>query len=276
MLVGLGIAGRSATGDLVYNPAANNTMIVILGDNGSYAPTVKVPFDPLSSKGTPYQTGVSVPFDRCRTAPEPARSRRDADGERGRPFRAVRRNRRRRCREGRSRIAHARRDADARVSRQPRGTRAARNELHAGRHQHYGEQRAAVPVRHPGRRLARLRATVSQRGRLPQPARRVVRAGAGQSEPARFVLRREELGSGARESQDAARLRRSGPSRRRTSTISLRSSRRSLRPRCRAPATATSTRASTARISSSGRTSRHWPEESRAGTTFRAMGCTTD
>lgn len=62
MLVELGIAGRSATGDLVYDPAASNTMIVVLGDNGSYAPTVKLPFDALSSKGTPYQTGIWVPL----------------------------------------------------------------------------------------------------------------------------------------------------------------------------------------------------------------------
>ena len=62
LLVELGIAGRNAAGDLVYDPAASNTMIVILGDNGSFAPTVKVPFDALSSKGTPYQTGVWVPL----------------------------------------------------------------------------------------------------------------------------------------------------------------------------------------------------------------------
>ena len=62
LLVELGVAGRSANGDLVYDPAASNTMIVILGDNGSYAPTVKLPFDGLASKGTSYQTGVWVPL----------------------------------------------------------------------------------------------------------------------------------------------------------------------------------------------------------------------
>jgi hypothetical protein len=62
LLVELGIAGRDANGDLTYDPAASNTMIVIVGDNGSYAPTVKAPFDPLASKGTSYQTGVWVPL----------------------------------------------------------------------------------------------------------------------------------------------------------------------------------------------------------------------
>lgn len=62
LLVELGIADRDAGGNLVYDPASTNTMIVILGDNGSYAPTVKAPFDPLHSKGTPYQTGVWVPL----------------------------------------------------------------------------------------------------------------------------------------------------------------------------------------------------------------------
>ena len=42
LLVELGIADRNANGDLVYDPSASNTMIVILGDNGSYAPTVKL------------------------------------------------------------------------------------------------------------------------------------------------------------------------------------------------------------------------------------------
>ncbi len=62
LLVELGIADRDANGNLVYDPATTNTMVVIVGDNGSYAPTVKAPFDPLHSKGTPYQSGVWVPL----------------------------------------------------------------------------------------------------------------------------------------------------------------------------------------------------------------------
>jgi hypothetical protein len=37
-------------------------MIVILGDNGTYAPAVKAPFDPLRAKATVYQTGVWTPL----------------------------------------------------------------------------------------------------------------------------------------------------------------------------------------------------------------------
>jgi hypothetical protein len=63
LLVELGIAGRNRfTGALEYDPAASNTMVVILGDNGTYAPLVKLPFDPIHSKGLAYQTGVWVPL----------------------------------------------------------------------------------------------------------------------------------------------------------------------------------------------------------------------
>ena len=62
LVVELGLASRNRNGDLVYDPKATDTMIVILGDNGTYAPVVKAPFDPLHSKGTPYQTGVWVPL----------------------------------------------------------------------------------------------------------------------------------------------------------------------------------------------------------------------
>jgi hypothetical protein len=62
LLVELGIASRGAGGELVYDPSASNTMIVILGDNGTYATVVKPPFDPIHSKGTAYQTGVWVPL----------------------------------------------------------------------------------------------------------------------------------------------------------------------------------------------------------------------
>src|SRR5207248_3362932 len=37
-------------------------MIVLLGDNGNYLAGVNPPYDPLRSKGTPYQTGVSTPM----------------------------------------------------------------------------------------------------------------------------------------------------------------------------------------------------------------------
>ena len=46
---------------LILNPDSN-TMIVILGDNGTLGYSVKLPFDSDRAKGTAYQTGVWVPL----------------------------------------------------------------------------------------------------------------------------------------------------------------------------------------------------------------------
>lgn len=62
LLVETGLATRDGNGNLVYDPGATNTVIVIVGDNGSLAQTVKPPFDPLRAKATAYQTGVWVPL----------------------------------------------------------------------------------------------------------------------------------------------------------------------------------------------------------------------
>ena len=61
LLVDTGIALRADTGELIYQPYSN-TLVVIVGDNGSFGPTVKAPFDPTRAKGTAYQTGVWVPL----------------------------------------------------------------------------------------------------------------------------------------------------------------------------------------------------------------------
>jgi arylsulfatase A-like enzyme len=61
-LVELGLATRTPDGRLDYHPDATNTMVVIVGDNGSYLQTVRLPFDPQRGKGTVYQTGVWVPL----------------------------------------------------------------------------------------------------------------------------------------------------------------------------------------------------------------------
>lgn len=55
------IATRADDGSLVYNPSSN-TVVVITSDNGTYMPSVKLPFDPLRAKGTLYQSGVWVPL----------------------------------------------------------------------------------------------------------------------------------------------------------------------------------------------------------------------
>lgn len=61
VLVATGIARRNAEGKLVYQPDSN-TVVIIIGDNGSLGTTVKLPFDPSRAKGTAYQTGVWVPL----------------------------------------------------------------------------------------------------------------------------------------------------------------------------------------------------------------------
>ncbi|ACE85666.1 sulfatase-like hydrolase/transferase [Cellvibrio japonicus] len=61
LLVTAGIAERLEDGSLQYNPDSN-TVVIIVSDNGTYMPTVKLPFDPLRAKGSLYQTGVWVPL----------------------------------------------------------------------------------------------------------------------------------------------------------------------------------------------------------------------
>lgn len=61
LLVSTGIAQQQPDGSLHYNPQSN-TVVVITSDNGTYMPTVKLPFDPLRAKGSLYQTGIWVPL----------------------------------------------------------------------------------------------------------------------------------------------------------------------------------------------------------------------
>jgi len=62
LLVETGLATRLPSGHLDYLPETTNTMIIVLGDNGSFAFDTKFPFDFTRSKGTSYQTGVWVPL----------------------------------------------------------------------------------------------------------------------------------------------------------------------------------------------------------------------
>ena len=63
LLVETGIARLNSDGRTVtYDPHHSNTVIVIVGDNGSLGSTVKLPFDASRSKATAYQTGVWVPL----------------------------------------------------------------------------------------------------------------------------------------------------------------------------------------------------------------------
>lgn len=62
VLVETGIATRNSDGSIAYDPQHSNTMVVIVGDNGTYTLTVKAPFDPLHAKAYVNQTGVWVPL----------------------------------------------------------------------------------------------------------------------------------------------------------------------------------------------------------------------
>ncbi|MBX3732462.1 MAG: sulfatase-like hydrolase/transferase [Verrucomicrobiae bacterium] len=62
LLVESGLAMRGPDGRLDYDPSATDTMIVIASDNGTYLDSVNYPYNPLRSKGSPYQTGVLVPL----------------------------------------------------------------------------------------------------------------------------------------------------------------------------------------------------------------------
>ncbi len=62
LLVQIGVASKNPDGTLAYDPGASNTMVVIIGDNGTYSQSVKAPFDILHAKGWVNQTGVWVPL----------------------------------------------------------------------------------------------------------------------------------------------------------------------------------------------------------------------
>jgi hypothetical protein len=62
LLVSTGLAHRNSDGSLDYHPEQTNTMVIVIGDNGTFAPGIKVPFDINRAKGFVYQTGVWVPL----------------------------------------------------------------------------------------------------------------------------------------------------------------------------------------------------------------------
>lgn len=62
LLVEAGLARYQEDGSLDYRPQDSNTIVIITGDNGTYGPSVKAPFNPTRAKGFPYQTGVWVPL----------------------------------------------------------------------------------------------------------------------------------------------------------------------------------------------------------------------
>jgi len=63
-LARMGLAQLAKDGRTIGQLTLGNTMVVIIGDNGSFGPTVRATdgFDVSRSKGTTYQTGVWVPL----------------------------------------------------------------------------------------------------------------------------------------------------------------------------------------------------------------------
>lgn len=66
LLVEMDLATWNDDGTLNYDPAKSNTLVVVMGDNGTYVNSVKIgepgQFDMTRGKGSPYQTGVAVPL----------------------------------------------------------------------------------------------------------------------------------------------------------------------------------------------------------------------
>lgn len=62
ILIETGLATRRSDGTLNYDPKASNTVIVIVGDNGTFGYSVKLPFNSQLAKGTAYQTGIWDPL----------------------------------------------------------------------------------------------------------------------------------------------------------------------------------------------------------------------
>lgn len=73
LLQGMGLAALNSNGVIqtttdpyghlhIPQLEQSDTMVVIIGDNGTFAYVVRPPFDPAKSKGTVYQTGVWVPL----------------------------------------------------------------------------------------------------------------------------------------------------------------------------------------------------------------------
>src|SRR5215468_7569256 len=62
LLVETKIAKSGKGGKLNYDPDKSDTMIILVGDNGTLGFVVKEPFDGSRAKGTAYQTGVWVPL----------------------------------------------------------------------------------------------------------------------------------------------------------------------------------------------------------------------
>jgi hypothetical protein len=62
LMVQTGLATYNPNGTLNYQPENTDTMVVLIGDNGTYSLGVKLPFNLTRAKAFVYQTGVWVPL----------------------------------------------------------------------------------------------------------------------------------------------------------------------------------------------------------------------
>lgn len=62
LMVETGLASWGSNHELIYHPDKTNTWVIFTSDNGTWTTSVREPFDNTRAKGTPYQTGVSVPL----------------------------------------------------------------------------------------------------------------------------------------------------------------------------------------------------------------------
>jgi len=58
LLVQTGLASYNPDGSLNYQPQNTDTMVIVIGDNGTYGPGVKLPFNPARAKAFVYQTAI--------------------------------------------------------------------------------------------------------------------------------------------------------------------------------------------------------------------------
>ena len=65
VLVETGVMFANPDGSYTYNKDSN-TVVILMGDNGSYGPTVRLPFNPLLAKAYVYQVRGCVSEGKCR------------------------------------------------------------------------------------------------------------------------------------------------------------------------------------------------------------------
>jgi hypothetical protein len=169
LLVQSGLATMDNAGRLQYDPAENNTMVIIIGDNGTFAPGVKVPFDFNRAKGYVYQTGVWVPL--IVSGPLVASPGREVTSMVNIADRRGRRT------QGCSQVAHPGFPIHAALPDERQPAEYSPDQFHADLQQHPRQQCGAPSVRPCNHQSAYLRSAVQHPAAVQLRGRRLVRAG---------------------------------------------------------------------------------------------------